>query len=198
MKYPVHLQRLIESFKRLPGVGNKTAERFAFQMLEWKEGHLKEFASLVEQVPMKLKTCEECGCLEGEEGCAFCLLKRQEAGSLCVTASLRDVFALEATREFHGIYHVLGGLLSPLEGLGPEALRLGNLKPRIRRYAVTELIIALDSTLEGDATALYIKNEMEGMPLRISRLAFGLPMGSSLDYVDGSTLARSFAGRGSF
>lgn len=117
-------------------------------------------------------------------------------GSICVIASPRDAFAIEETREFNGLYHVLGGVLSPMEGFHPEKLTIGILKDRIAQLQIKEVIIALDSTLEGDATALYLKRELAPFSVQVSRLAFGLPMGSSLDYVDGGTLARAFSGRG--
>lgn len=194
-KYPPHLLKLIDAFKRLPGVGTKSAERFAFQLLTWPKEHLQEMGTIIQEVTFRLKHCEQCGCLIGESGCFFCNSSRIQTGTLCVISSPRDAFALEETREFKGIYHVLGALLSPMAGIGPEKLSLVKLKERIRFLQIKEVVIALDSTLEGDATALFIKRELEPFHLQVSRLAFGLPMGSSLDYVDGGTLARAFAGR---
>lgn len=184
--------------KRLPGVGNKSAERFAFQLINWSPDRLKEFAGALDLIPEKLRHCEMCGCLNGDEPCRLCEEQRVKSGVVCVIASPKDAFAIEATREYHGLYHVLGGLLSPMEGRGVETLTLPKLSARIHNLQIKEMIIALDSTVEGDATALYIKNEYRNLPLKISRLAFGLPMGSSLDYVDGGTLARALSGRGAF
>ncbi len=198
MKYPQHLLQLIENLKRLPGVGNKSAERFAFQILEWKHEHLLELANVLKNIPFKLKTCEECGCLVGEEKCQFCDSSRDHTAEICVIATAKDAFAIEATHEYKGLYHALGGVLSPLDGKGPEHLNFQKLKDRIINRNIQEVIIALDSTLEGDATALYIKKEIADLPINISRLAFGLPMGSSLDYVDGGTLSKALAGRGTF
>lgn len=197
MKYPLHLCKLIEVLKRLPGVGNKSAERFAFQMLDWTPQHLKEMSEIIHDIPQKLQYCAECGCLT-EAACLFCIPRRQSSNSLCIVASPRDVFSIEETREYHGLYHVLGAVLSPLNGIGVDKLNLHKLKERILKYQVQEVVIALDSTLEGDATSLYIKQELETMHLTITRLAFGLPMGSALDYVDGGTLARAFLGRNRF
>lgn len=194
-KYPQHLLKLIEALKKLPGVGNKSAERFAFQLLQWPQEHLSSFADVVKTIPDKLKQCAECGCLREELRCDFCHIDRLKARSICVIASPRDAFAIEETHEYKGFYHVLGGVLSPLEGFGVNKLNIPKLKERIKTSAISEVVIALDSTLEGDATALYIKNELEALSLNISRLAFGLPMGSSLDFVDGGTLARAFSGR---
>lgn len=195
MKYPAHLLKLIDVLKRLPGVGNKSAERFAFQLLGWKHEHLHEMAHVIRGITDKLCHCRECGCLHGEEGCPFCDETRQATGTICVIVSPRDAFAIEETREYRGLYHVLGGVLSPMDGFGPEALNLEKLKERIAAHCIKEVVIALDSTLEGDATSLYIKRELEPLNVDVYRLAFGLPMGSSLDYVDGGTLARAFTGR---
>jgi recombination protein RecR len=198
MRYPLHLKKVIDVLRRLPGVGNKSAERFAFQLLTWKVEHLEEIADLLKNIPIKLKHCSECGGLVGEEACPLCIPTRQDQGILCLVASPRDIFAIEETREYKGLYHVLGGLLSPLEGFGPEKLNLAKLKERMKSLLIKEVVIALDSTLEGDATSLYLKRELEEFAIPISRLAFGLPIGSSLDYVDGGTLARALSARWKF
>lgn len=187
--------KLIDVFRKLPGVGTKSAERFAFQLLSWPKEQLSEMGVVIQEVPQRLKQCDQCGCLIGETACSFCDSTRHKIGAICIIASPRDAFALEETREFRGLYHVLGGLLSPVAGIGADKLSLQKLKERITHLQIKEVVIALDSTLEGDATALYIKRELEPLNLQISRLAFGLPMGSSLDYVDGGTLARAFSGR---
>jgi recombination protein RecR len=198
MKYPAHLTDLINVLKRLPGVGNKSAERFAFEMLTWPTAHLQEFAQTVRTTPEKLSCCDTCGCLTDASGCGFCAAERRDPSTICIIAYPRDAFSLEETGEYKGLYHVLGGLLSPMEGFGPDRLPTTKLKNRIESLQVKELVIALDSTLEGDATALFLKQELQPFNLQISRLAFGLPMGSSLDYVDGGTLGRAFTGRRSF
>lgn len=198
MKYPNHLLKLIDVLRRLPGVGQKSAERYAFQMLDWNPQHLSEMAEVVKTLHEKIKQCCVCGCLCENNACTFCDDSRAAAGSVCIIASPRDAFAIEETREFKGYYHVLGGLLSPLQGRGPEKLQLTKLLQRLQSLAIKEVVIALDSTLEGDTTALYLKRELEPLRLNVSRLAFGLPMGSSLDYVDGGTLARAFLGRATF
>lgn len=198
-QYPQHLIKLIESLKKLPGVGSKSAERFAFHLLDWDAKHLHELGHLIAEIPEKLHSCHECGCLQiTEHICPFCHEDREKTQSLCIIASPRDAYALEATHEFKGIYHVLGGLISPLDGRGPEKLSLRKLMERIQKLEVQDVVIAIDSTLEGDATALYLKQELSPYGLQISRLAFGIPMGSSIDYVDGGTLARAFQGRARF
>jgi len=198
MRYPDHLSKIIQVLKRLPGVGNKSAERFAFHLLTWPEEQLKELGAVVASAKEQLKHCSSCGCLMDSAGCLFCLSPKRNPNILCVLASPKDVFSIEETHSYDGLYHVLGGLLSPLERMGPEHLSLDMLKERLVHHQVKEVVIALDSTLEGDATALFLKQELENYPLQISRLAFGLPMGSSLDYVDGGTLARALSGRGDF
>lgn len=188
----------MELLKGLPGVGSKSAERYAFEMLNWSPERLGELGAIIQELPTAIKCCGQCGCLMDETRCPFCDSARRDTTLLCAIATARDAFAMEKTREYRGLYHVLGGTLSPLNGQGPEHLSVPALAQRIATLQVKELVIALDSTLEGDATALFLKQELEPLGVRISRLAFGLPMGSSLDYVDGDTLARSFSGRRSF
>lgn len=194
MSYPYCLLKLIEVFKKLPGVGTKSAERFAFHMLKWEEKERSEISSAILNIK-KLEQCPDCGCLMEKDPCFFCDMDRRDSRSICVIAFPKDVFSIEGTKEFQGMYHVLGGVLSPLEGRYPDHLRIDRLKERLSRLQTEEVIIALDSTLEGDATALFLKKELESSSIRVSRLAFGLPMGSSLEYVDGGTLARALSGR---
>lgn len=198
MRYPVHLLKLIDAFKKLPGVGAKSAERFAFEILTWPDDDIRQIAQTLLATPDHIHDCAQCGCLIGDEGCPFCERARIHNHTLCVVAMPRDVFAIECTREFQGLYHVLGALLSPIEGVGPDQINFSKLGQRIHSHSIKEVIIALDSTLEGDATALYLKQQLAQFNVNVSRLAFGLPMGSSLDYVDGGTLARAFVARGHF
>jgi len=194
-KYPQDLLTLIASFKKLPGVGGKTAERFAFHVLDWEKAQLAEFSKLLGGIQEKVLHCPECFCLTDTQGCFFCGRKERNPEQLCIVATSKDVFALEETRSFHGLYHVLGGLLSPLDQRSPEELRIAELKKRLSSLPLKEVILALDSTLEGDTTALYLKEALAPFSLPLSRLAFGLPMGSSLDFIDGGTLSRALAGR---
>jgi recombination protein RecR len=197
MRYPSHLLKIIEVFKKLPGIGTKSAERFAFQLLNWKEDHLKEMAELLRLLPHSLRYCTECGCLM-EQACPFCAGVRKNSGKLSIVAYPKDVFTLEAAQEFKGLYHVLGGLLSPMDNRGPDQLRILQLKQRIQELQIQEVVIALDSTLEGDATALFLKRELAPLGAAITRLAFGMPMGSSFEYIDPGTLARAISGRSLF
>lgn len=198
MRYPAHLMQLILMFKKLPGVGNRSAERFAFHLLNWNQKELSELGRLIGSFTDQMIPCAECGCLQVDDGCPFCQSAQRDRKVICVIATPKDAFSIEETGEYKGLYHVLGSLLSPLDKRGPQQLGCEALKKRISLMGVEEIIIGLDATLEGDATALFLKEELAAYSLRISRLAFGLPMGSSFDYVDGGTLARAFAGRGFF
>lgn len=193
MKYPANLQKLIASLMQLPGVGRKTAERFAFRIMEWDTTATEELTDSI-LASHTIKSCPECG-LWMEDTCTFC---ERDPSALCVIAHARDVFAIEEMRVFCGRYHVLGGILSPMEGRYADSLRLKSLLERIQALQVKELIIALDATVEGDATALWLKESLTDSDIQISRLASGLPMGCTLDYVDGGTLARAFSDRLTF
>jgi recombination protein RecR len=194
-KYPIALQQLIASLKMLPGVGSKTAERFAFHLLTWDSEMLAEFADTVSSLKEKIGSCDECHCLTDNEKCDFCDIDRRDPSLLCIISSPKDAYAIEETHTYKGLYHVLGGLLSPMDGRTTERLNLPQLIDRISRLKVREVIVALDSTLEGDATALYLKEQIGRLDIPVSRLALGLPMGSPLEYVDGGTLSRAFSGR---
>lgn len=194
MQYPDHLLKLISVFKKLPGVGIKSAERFAFHVLDWPQEKLAEMGKTIENAKTLLNHCSECGFLI-ERSCPLCSDRGRDPTTLCVVASAKDIFLIEQTHEYRGLYHVIGGLLSPLQGTSPSQYALEKLKERVARLGTQELILALDSTLEGDATALFIKKELGSFSLKTSRLALGLPMGSTLEYIDGGTLARALAGR---
>jgi recombination protein RecR len=195
MKYPTCLIQLIDVLKKLPGVGNKSAERYAFNLINWSEKELEEMGSTLKNVKAKLKNCTECGCLTESIPCSFCQNSQRDSQTICIVAYPKDVFAVEQTHEYKGLYHVLGGVLSPMEGKMIDPLSINKLKERISKLQTREVVVALDSTLEGDATALYLKQQLSGLPVQVSRLAFGLPIGSPLDFVDGGTLARAFSGR---
>lgn len=182
--------------RKFPGVGGKTAERFAFALLDWSREERKAFAERLQNLDQEISPCNQCGCLQTARECVFCSASSRDPRQMCVIAFPKDAFAIESTGEFRGLYHVLGGLLSPLHNRNPENLAIEALKQRIVQLQVEELILGLDATFEGDATALFLQQELSHMPIRISRLAFGLPMGSSFDYVDGGTLARAFSARG--
>lgn len=198
MSYPKHLNKVIAVLNRLPGVGRRTAERFAFHMLTWTPEKQKEFSQAIETIDQHIRHCTECGCLCDVEACPYCKEGRSNTKVICIIAEARDAFSIEDTGTFLGMYHVLGGLLNPIEGINPAHLRINALCERIRKKGVEEVIIALDATLEGDTTALYLKDLLASLNVKLSRLAFGLPMGSAFDFIDGNTLARAFAGRNLF
>lgn len=177
-------------------MGLKTAERFAFELLDWPKNDLAALGEVLQTIQEKILFCPICGCLTFESGkCFFCNNTERDTSQLCLLASPRDVYAIENTRSYRGLYHVVENLLSPLDGRLAETLRLNRIEQRIADQSIQEIIIAFDSTLEGDTTALYIKNELIQLNVKISRLAFGLPLGSSLEYIDSGTLTRSFVGR---
>ncbi len=184
--------------RKLPGVGSKTAERFAFHLLSWPQEHLGHFSQVLQTLKEKVQSCPECHCLMENDHCFFCDPMKRDGSTLCIISSAKDVYAFEETRAYKGFYHVLGALLSPLDGRMPDHLDLDHLKQRIEKLKIQEVIIALDSTIEGDATSLYLKEHLTQIGLKVSRLAFGLPMGSPLEYVDGSTLSRALLGRQHF
>lgn len=196
-KYPKHLTTLITLLKKLPGVGKATAERFSFQLLKWSDDDLKFLGEIISDIKTKITFCSECGCILNNDQCNFCSSLR-DPSKICIISSLKDVFSIEQTRTYSGLYHIISSLLSPIDGVGFEGLKLEKLKERIKKHNSKEIIIALDSTLEGDATAFFLKQELQSFNVKISRLAFGVPVGSCLDLVDGSTLAKALDGRQSF
>ncbi|HSX11580.1 MAG TPA: recombination mediator RecR [Chlamydiales bacterium] len=191
-RFPDDLLSLIAHLKKLPGVGTRTAERFAFELLTWDPSSLNLLAATLTTLHDRIPPCPTCGCLTDQTVCQFCAPTRDPT-SLCIIASPRDAYAIEETHSYRGLYHVIEHLLSPLDNRHASSLRLDRITQRLTQ--VREIIIAIDSTLEGDTTALYLKNALSRPNLSISRLAFGLPIGSSLEYIDSSTLARSFLGR---
>lgn len=197
-KYPLTLQQLIGALKLLPGVGTKTAERFAFQLLTWPDEALSQLSTLLATVKKQVPPCPTCHCLASPDGCEFCDSMHRDNTLLCIIGSPKDAYSIEETHAYKGLYHVLGSLLSPLDGRTIEHLNLPSLFNRISSQKTREVIIALDSTLEGDATALYLKEKIGEFGIPVSRLAFGLPIGSPLEYVDGGTLSRAFVGRQTF
>jgi recombination protein RecR len=194
MEYPQPIEHLIEQLRKLPSIGYKSAERLAFSLIDWEGKELNDLSEALNNIKRSLHFCEECGAMLHQENCRFCTESR-DSSCLCVVAGAKDIYLFEQTGEFKGLYHVLGSLLSPLAQKTPPQERIDSLKERIEKREVKEVILAMDATLEGDATALYIKKELALIDLPISRLALGIPMGSSLDYIDGGTLARAFSGR---
>lgn len=194
MYYPKTVCQIIELLKKLPGVGKKTAERYAFKILQWKENDLNALAFALNQLASQVSCCQECGCYIEENRCYFCQ-NETLAPKLCIVAFGKDIYPICQTHVFKGYYHVLGGLLSPLEGTGIEDLRISNLKSRLEKRKIEEVILALDSTLNGDATALFLTKELSATGIKITKLASGLPLGCSLEFIDEGTLSQAFSGR---
>jgi len=179
----------------LPTVGPKTALRLAFHLLSAPESQVEALAHSLLDVRRKLTTCVRCGNLSDSELCVPCRDPRRDPSVLCVVATTRDLMAVERTREFRGLYHVLGGLISPLDGVGPAELRIQSLLDRVETESPSEVVLATNPTVAGEATALYLQRLLSGRNLRVTRLALGLPVGSDLEYADEVTLGRAFAGR---
>ncbi len=198
VRYPQTIDTLISFFKKLPGVGTKTAERYAFQALNWHQQSLSSLGELLITLKEKVASCRECGGLIENLQCRFCDPSLRDTGILCIISSAKDIYPIEETGVYKGLYHVLGGLLSPLEGKTPQDLQIERIKERIVNGNIRDVILALDSTLEGDATALYLKEQLNDWGIMVSRPAMGMPMGSSLEYVDGGTLAKALVGRQTF
>jgi recombination protein RecR len=186
---------LIEELGRLPGVGPKSAQRIAFHLLQQDPEDVQRLADALTQVKARVRFCDVCGNVAEEERCRICRDTRRDGSVICVVEEPRDVVAIERTREFRGTYHVLGGAISPIDGVGPEDLRIRQLMGRLASGEVTELILATDPNLEGEATATYLARLVRPMGLRVTRLASGLPVGGDLEYADEVTLGRAFEGR---
>lgn len=189
------IQELIDELGRLPGVGPKSAQRIAFYLLQTDDDQAKKLAEVLTEVKERVRFCETCGNVAEQELCNICRDPRRSKASICVVEESKDVQAIERTREFKGLYHVLGGAISPIEGIGPDNLRIKELVARLSDTEVKEVIIATDPNLEGEATATYLTRMLSPMGITISRLASGLPVGGDLEYADEITLGRAFEGR---
>ncbi|CDR08654.1 recombination mediator RecR [Streptomyces iranensis] len=189
------VQDLIDELGRLPGVGPKSAQRIAFHILQAEPTDVRRLAQALTQVKEKVRFCAVCGNVAEAEQCRVCKDPRRDPAIICVVEEPKDVVAIERTREFRGRYHVLGGAISPIEGVGPDDLRIRELLARLADGTVTELILATDPNLEGEATATYLARMIKPMGLKVTRLASGLPVGGDLEYADEVTLGRAFEGR---
>lgn len=189
------VQDLIDELGRLPGVGPKSAQRIAFHLLQADQADVQRLAAVLVEVKQKVKFCSICFNVSEEETCRICRDPRRDPSVLCVVEEYKDVVAIERTREFKGRYHVLGGAISPIDGIGPDQLRIRELLGRLNDTAITEVILATDPNLEGEATATYLTRQLSPLGLRVTRLASGLPVGGDLEYADEVTLGRAFVGR---
>ncbi len=197
-KYPTHLTSIIDFFKMLPGVGQRSAERYAFHILDWPKENLENFSEVLKNIPQEIRFCSKCHAMTPKDSCFYCDDPKRAQNQMCVVATAKDIFSVEDSLTYTGQYHVLGGLLSPASGFNSERLNIQTLLTRLKELHTSEVILVFDSTVEGDATTLFLKKELSTYQLKVSRLAFGIPVGSSLDYIDSSTLSRAFSGRQGF
>jgi recombination protein RecR len=189
------VQELIDELGRLPGIGPKSAQRIAFHILQTESFDVTRLSEVLRDVKDKVRFCSICGNVTEQETCSICRDPRRSPATICVVEEAKDVVAIERTREFRGLYHVLGGAISPIDGIGPDDLRIRELLQRLQDGVVTEVIIATDPNLEGEATATYLTRMLVQPGLRVTRLASGLPVGGDLEYADEVTLGRAFEGR---
>jgi recombination protein RecR len=193
--YEGAIQDLIDELGRLPGIGPKSAQRIAFHIIQSERVDVTRLVDVLRTVKERVKFCIECGNISEEELCRICRDPRRDGSLICVVEESKDVMAIEKTREFRGKYHVLGGAISPIDGIGPENLRIRELMVRLGDTTIQELIIATDPNLEGEATASYLIRQIKPLGIKVSRLASGLPVGGDLEYADEVTLGRAFEGR---
>jgi recombination protein RecR len=193
--YEGALQQLIDELGRLPGVGPKSAQRIAFYLIEAENEVALSLAEILKEVREKVRFCEDCGNVSESDKCSICSDQKRDQGLICVVEDSKDIAAIERTREFRGLYHVLGGAISPIAGIGPDQLRIKQLMKRLADPSIREVIIATNPNLEGEATATYLIRLLAPMELAVSKLASGLPVGGDLEYADDMTLGRAFEGR---
>lgn len=189
------VQRLIDELSRLPGIGGKSAQRLAFHLLTVEEADARRLSAAISDLRDQVTMCQRCYNVAAGEFCAICRDTRRDTSLVCVIERPQDIVVVERTQEFRGRYHVLGGSLSPINGIGPGQLRFEELRRRLEPEGIKELIVATNPTVEGDATAMYIAREFKPLGLRVTRLASGLPVGGDLDYADELTLGRALIGR---
>lgn len=189
------IEEAVTEFSRLPGIGKKTAIRLVLHLLKQDQGLVEKFSRSIARMREEIRYCSECHNVADDEQCNICLDRSRKRNQICVVESIRDVMAIEATQQYSGLYHVLGGLISPLDGVGPDALQIQSLADRVERQQTEELIMAISPTLEGDTTAYYITKKLKSLPVQITTLSRGVAFGGELEYADELTLARSILGR---
>ena len=193
--FPAALERLSDQFARLPGIGSKTAQRLAFQVLSMPQEQAQEFADAILDAKRSIHTCPVCQNLTDEEMCPICADETRDHSTICVVAEPRDVIAMERSREYTGVYHVLHGVISPLNHVGPDDIRIRELLARLQDGSVQEVIMATNPDTEGEATAMYLSRLLRPIGVKVTRLAYGIPVGSQLEYADEVTLLRALEGR---
>ncbi|MCY3032308.1 recombination mediator RecR [Aerococcus urinae] len=195
MQYPEPIARLIDSFKKLPGIGAKTAARLAFFVLEMDQADVNDFAEALSRVKQEMTTCSVCGNVTQEDPCLICRDNDRDGSVVMVVEEARDVMAMERMQNYHGKYHVLHGVLSPMDGTGPDDLNIRSLLQRLQDTQIQEVIIATNATAEGEATATYLARLIKPAQIKVSRIAYGLSVGSDIEYADEMTLMRALDGR---
>ena len=193
--FPAPLEKLVEQFARLPGIGGKSAQRLAFHVLSLPENEAREFADAIVQAKHSVTLCPVCRNLTDRGLCPVCASAKRDAAVICVVADPRDVIAIERSREFNGHYHVLHGVLSPMNHVGPDDLEIKSLLDRVAKGGITEVIMATNPDTEGEATALYIARLLKPFGVKVTRLAYGIPVGGHLEFADDATLMRALEGR---
>lgn len=195
--YTKSMQDLIEHFKHMPGIGVKTAERLAFHVLKAPRPDMDRFSEAIRRVKEGVKFCKKCANLSETDICTICSDTRRDKTTLCVVEQPKDLILIEKSGQYKGMYHVLLGAISPLDGIGPEDIRIKELLSRVKDDKVKEVILVTDSDAEGETTALYIKKELKPLKVKLTRIAYGIPVGENLDYIDQATLIRALQGRSS-
>lgn len=195
MHYAKPLARLVAEFEKLPGIGPKSAQRLAFHVLRISEDEARALAEAVVDVKQQVKLCPICFNYTDQERCEICSDARRDRALLCVVAEPRDVVAMEKTNEFRGLYHVLGGVISPMDGIGPDVLKIRELLARVGEGEVTEIVLATNPTIEGDTTAMYIAGLVKPLGIKVTRIAHGMPVGGDMDYADQATLIQALQWR---
>ncbi|AMX84928.1 MULTISPECIES: recombination mediator RecR [Geobacillus] len=195
MHYPEPISKLIDSFMKLPGIGPKTAARLAFHVLAMKEDTVLEFAKALVDVKRHIHYCTICGHITDTDPCYICKDERRDRTMICVVQDPKDVIAMEKMKEYNGLYHVLHGAISPMEGIGPEDIKIAELLARLQDETIQEVILATDPNIEGEATAMYLSRLLKPTGIKVTRIAHGLPVGGDLEYADEVTLSKALEGR---
>ncbi|MBN2041246.1 MAG: recombination protein RecR [Spirochaetes bacterium] len=190
-----YLDALIREFSRLPGIGPKSAARLAFYILKQPMSEVEKLSQTIVDLKKNITFCRKCGGISDTEICSICSDATRDTQTICIVEEARDIITIENSRGFHGLYHVLAGVISPLDGIGPEELKINEFFARCRDEEIKEVIIALNPTIEGDATTLYLARELKPMGIMVMRIAHGLPVGSNLEYADSATIIKSLEGR---
>ena len=196
MKFPKSLEELIESFKLLPGIGEKNAERLSFAVLKFSDENTDKFSTAIKNVKTKIKKCKRCNNLtEDNELCDICLDNNRDKETICVVENTKDLILFEKSNAYKGQYHVLEGLISPLEGINPEDIKINELIKRIKEENISEVILALNLSMEGETTSLYILKLLDGLNVSVTKIAAGIPVGADMEYLDSLTIQRAIEGR---